>query len=508
MSTSSLFSRQLVWVGMAVLLFNLVWKGMFLGSQPIAGDEPFSIFVAHNLSMVHIVRYLSTGNNPPLWELMLHGWTHLFGIGAVSVRFLPLVFSSVTALLLFRLGARHFDWQTGLLAALFVTFTDYHIHFAHEARSYALFGMLTCASMALFLRLMTDKASSRWILAGLALTNTAIIYTHFFGFWVLSIQAVIGAAQLWGKEGSERRLSWVWGVVLPVIGYLPYLPVLLDRWTESASSGTWVARPNGIFSLVDMLRTFTNERYGTSNFYGSKPLLTVLVIAAALWGHTRYLRANLQKVSTVHVAVIVWFLLPFVLMWLLSFRVPMFHDRYLIFVSVAFALVVAVGLRSLIPGNRSSALVMVVAATLLMLTGNPDVSNGRDLRSVVAQVKAWQSEHPGVAVVICPEWFDLGFLYHYDRECFASPTTVSEFYSYSECLRSRNVVAVRGAEALATSGVDMTSGVILVDADAQFAYPENGLIAYLNDRFETVEQAEFPEIFTLTRFRPKSGQMD
>ncbi len=489
-------------------MFNLVWKGLYLGSQPIAGDEPFSIFVAHNLSVVDIVRYLSTGNNPPLWELLLRGWTHLFGIGAVSVRFLPLVFSSITALLLFRLGARHFDWQTGLLAALFVTFTDYHVHFAHEARSYALFGMLTCASMALFLSLITDKASSRWMLTGLVLTNTAIIYTHFFGFWVLGIQAVIGAAQQWGKDGSERRLSWVWGVVLPVIGYLPYLPVLLDRWTESASSGTWVARPNGIFSLLDMLRTFTNERYGTSNFYGSKPLLTVLVIAAALWGHIRYLRANLQKISTVHVAVIVWFLLPFVLMWLLSFRVPMFHDRYLIFVSVAFALVVAVGLRNLIPGNRSSALVMAVAAMLLMLTGNPDVSNGRDLRSVVAQVKAWQSEHPGVAVVICPEWFDLGFLYHYDRECFASPTTVSEFYSYSECLRSRNVVAVSGAEALATSGVDMTNGVILVDADAQFAYPENGLKAYLSDRFETVEQAEFPEIFTLTRFRPKSGQVD
>jgi hypothetical protein len=102
----------------------------------------------------------------------------------------------------------------------------------------------------------------------------------------------------------------------------------------------------------------------------------------------------------------------------------------------------------------------------------------------------------------------LGFLYHYDRECFASPTTVPDFYSYSECLRSRNVVALRGAEALATSGVDMTSGVILVDADAQFAYPENGLIAYLNDRFERVEQAEFPEIFKLTRFRPKSGQVD
>jgi mannosyltransferase len=122
----------------AVFLLNLLFKGFYLDNQPIAGDEPFSIYMA-GMSPRDIVTHLMTGNNPPLWELLLHYWTRLFGIGPIAVRFLPLVFSALTAVAIFRLGSTFWHWHVGLLAALLFTFSDYHVHFAHEARGYALF---------------------------------------------------------------------------------------------------------------------------------------------------------------------------------------------------------------------------------------------------------------------------------------------------------------------------------------------------------------------------------
>ena len=90
-----------------VLPFLLVLLNFFLNrggltANSIALDEPFSIYVAQ-FEVSKIIAYLSTGNNPPLFELILHYWIKLFGIKPSSVRFLPCLFSSLTALYIFKI---------------------------------------------------------------------------------------------------------------------------------------------------------------------------------------------------------------------------------------------------------------------------------------------------------------------------------------------------------------------------------------------------------------------
>lgn len=506
MRPASLSTTQVFGLGITVFLINLIWKGLYLGSQPIAGDEPFSIYVANNLCVSDIIGFLTSGNNPPLWELILHYWTSVFGIGEVSVRFLPLIFSSTTALLLFSIGTRYFDWQTGLLSAAFVTFTDYHIHFAHEARSYALFGMLTCLSMMLFMRVLLDKSKNRFILMGLSLSNTAIIYTHFFGIWILFIQALTGVSMILRDKSFRSSSVWLWSFMVPAILFMPYAPILWERFNVSAESGTWLSAPNGLFSILDMLRTFLNEQYGTSNFYGSKPFLTLLTVACSVWGHFNYMRCSNQKNPSAYHTIVVWFITPFLTLWVVSFWIPMFHDRYLIFVSVAFAIVLSIGIRHLFRNDNVSNVVAIGFALILFATGNPDVSNKRDLRTVVGKVRELRKENPELPVVICPEWFGLGFLYHFDRACFSQPATVETFYSNADkCLQKESVYAVRGVDQLALSDADIEGGVILIDADARFSYPENGLSEHFSNHLQSVETFKIPEIFDVTLYTARQG---
>ena len=150
--------RKFGWViPILFFLFNVVLRAFGIEINSLAGDEPFSVYFAQ-MDLPDILRHLRPGNNPPLYELFLHYWIKTFGISEVAVRIPSLIFVSVTAAFLYKIGDEFFTTQAGIVAGVLFSFSNYATYFAHEARVYALFGMLTCISFYYFLRWVNNRS--------------------------------------------------------------------------------------------------------------------------------------------------------------------------------------------------------------------------------------------------------------------------------------------------------------------------------------------------------------
>src|ERR1700745_4503219 len=107
----------------SLFLLNIGLKILHLTSVAIGHDEPFSIYYAQN-SLSALLEELEKGNNPPLFEVVLHFWIKLFGISPFSVRLLPALFACLCPVVLYYFAKRHFSLQVGVVSSLLLTFSD------------------------------------------------------------------------------------------------------------------------------------------------------------------------------------------------------------------------------------------------------------------------------------------------------------------------------------------------------------------------------------------------
>jgi mannosyltransferase len=237
---------------LGLILLNLVLKIIFLDHRDISMDEPFTIFYAQT-DFHTLFEMLRTENNPPLFFILLHFWIKVFGISAFSVRFMPMIFSTLTVLVIFLIGKKFFSLRIGLVAALIFTFSNYHLLFAHEARVYSLFALLASVSMLLFLQL-SIRQDLRTIIF-LAFINLMLLYSHFFGFYIIFIQLT---SCFLIKELRITILKWYFFIlVIDFVFYIPYLSVFISRLWLSSTHGTWVPQPI-ISDLYNMAWKFSN----------------------------------------------------------------------------------------------------------------------------------------------------------------------------------------------------------------------------------------------------------
>ena len=465
------------------VFLNFVIKGLFLDSNSLGGDEPFSVYHSQQ-SLSNLVEIFQNENNPPLHFVILHYWINLFGISEISVRIPSLIFSSLTVLFIYKIGWRFFHLRVAIIASILFTFSTYQVIFAHEARAYALMGLLTAASMFYFMKIIISKDRSKRTLFWFFLVNTLLIYTHFFGFFVLFIQFFFVLLQRDLLKEYYRFLILFVGVLL--LAYSPYMWIILNRFTSSAQGGTWLTPPSGMNALYEMLRAFSNA-----------PVTAVFTIAVMVIGTVFLLLKRKQNPNRIATRLILcWFYIPFIFIFFISFWIPMFLDRYLMFVSIGFSLLVALCADFIIQKPKIQILIPAFICLLFVVTVKPNKTNKREVRETVQLVELLEKENDSTLVLVAPVHFSLNFLYYYDRTLFRA----SNKEVIQNKLSEKDVYCINSLDQ-----VDYKSRkhIVLVDAASNFSAPNNNILNTLNIEFNQTSKQHIEEIFDIYEFERK-----
>ncbi len=462
-----------VWFPVIIFLVNFFLKLPFLTSNDIAIDEPFTIYHSQK-DWNGIYEMLQTENNPPLYYLFMHYWTMLFGTGVFSARFPSLMFSSISAVLVFKLGQRFFNLRTGIIATIIYTGSTLHTFFSHDARVYALFFLLSVISIYLFLTLSENRKNSGTLFY-LMLCNIILCYSHFFGFIIVALEALCIVVIPELRQYIRKFILSLAGLTL---AYSFYFPVMLKRFNVS-SGGTWVEKPI-MSDLYTMLWRFSNV-----------PLLTVtfiIILAAGIF------RIYYKKENNIPLSILmICFIISYFGLFVLSFSIPVFLDRYLLFVSLYYYLLVSIAINSMLPLNRNGWFLAFILPLVMIFTLKLNPSKKRNIRELVDYIK--EKRNPGDVIVISPEWFNLNFVYYYKPEWFKDTRHLND------SLEANHIFPVNNIGQLPEEKYKKATSLFYIDTGSEATDPQNEIYNSLKNNFPSVNKHSVYENLNIYQFQ-------
>lgn len=168
--------------------------------------------------------------SPPLYFLVLKAFVIIFGFNSITMALPSFIFGLLSIPTSYFLALKLAEpspsaSQTASVAAFFTAVSPLAIIYSHEARTYALAGLLLSWTIIAFWQFLTTKCSWRQAVP-LFLSSTALVYTHYTGIFylcILMLTAVIAAI----KNNTKDALRALPPMLLACATLSPWLPILL-----------------------------------------------------------------------------------------------------------------------------------------------------------------------------------------------------------------------------------------------------------------------------------------
>ena len=272
---------------LGIVLLGGVLRFWNLGEKSLWLDEVLTIWFSqgHNVADVPVQQWFSLAQLPPLFQpepttcaqialnvstdsthpplffcAMHHwlrwadpSWEHL----AFTVRSLPALLGTVAIAAAYGLGRQMLSPLTGLIAAVLMAVSPFAVYLSQEARHYTLPMLLVILSLWVLChlqRVIQDRRSQWFHQAVLWLAWVGLgllgLYVHYFMVLAIAAQAMAMAVWLAWWDRQQRRLSlgaWLGGlgaIAGLVLGYAPWIPMLLSQFNRPETSWLSVTDPD------------------------------------------------------------------------------------------------------------------------------------------------------------------------------------------------------------------------------------------------------------------------
>jgi hypothetical protein len=354
----------------------------------------------HGANVVRVTRaVLLSDTSPPLYYILLHGWTVMFGTSDFSLRLFSVLWSLAAMPLLFLIGRALNSSKAGLLACMFFAIASQAIYYSTEGRMYSLVWFLVSAYAYAMLKLHDEGL--RWdrvLIAVLAGAGGLLTHYFFMFSWL--------ACTAWLLVGKGRTTRWTpvfvgLAIMIIVLPWYVHLPGSIKAWRVT---GYWLYTRNSLWprrtAFIHLLWSFFSIE-GT--WGGSKRidlLGIVCVVAVVMAACMRRPRQILDRRTA-----ILWFWLVATILGPIAFDAlrgtfTSIEDRYVLAGLPAAFVLFAIFLREMPAGTgivAGSAIVMIWAIGDRRIFLNPS-RDSEPYRGVALRIDR-ESPRPDLAVL-------------------------------------------------------------------------------------------------------------
>ncbi|OGO11303.1 MAG: hypothetical protein A2Y93_11630 [Chloroflexi bacterium RBG_13_68_17] len=328
---------------LAVLGVALIPRLVLLAARPVWYDEAFAaLFSAKGpAAMLYGTLAQEAGVaadvHPILYYTLLWMWQLVFGGGPLAIRSLSVLLGLAVVGLGYWLARELWGRETAFVAGLLLALSPFQVHYAQEARMYALLAALLLAATLVYHRAMRESGWRAWAL--FAVLAAAAQYAHNLAFVFLIPLAITPLAIRHWRAAAATALAGLGAAAL----YLPWL-LRVPSQIARVEWAYWIAPPGP----MELVRTLLVYLSGLPIPEWSLPLVLaagLLLVVIATLSTVRALRAKADGAR--RGAWAAWLAAgPVLVMFLVSLWRPVYLDRALLPAGAMFALWIAWALGS------------------------------------------------------------------------------------------------------------------------------------------------------------------
>lgn len=334
----------IVFIGLALRLINL--------NQSLWLDEAVQAITSQG-TFLNLFQELHGDFHPPLYHVFIWAWVHFFGNSEIILRLPSVIFGTLTIYVVYLIAKERWGneklqvasckLQVAEMVALLMATAPFHIYYSQEARPYALVALLTSCSMLFFMQKKWGKYLFFTVLA---------LYSSYYVFFIILAQVIYLMIQ---KELNNLKV-----ILLTLFCFLPGIPLLLTQlqsgkeavnllpqWGQLVNLSFYKALPLTIIKFsIGRIAIFNKVIYS---------LLSIFLIG---FNGFLILKGSLRKENRLWA---LWFTIPLLMAWLISFFVPNFQPFRLLLILPAFYLLLVLGI-----SHKSTSIIYIIEVIILL----------------------------------------------------------------------------------------------------------------------------------------------
>lgn len=439
-------------------LFSITWVAFLLrvatlGRQSLWRDEVDAIRFS-SWTLAELVNGLvRVGHNGPLFFLLLRPWRTLTGDSEFALRYPSALLGTLLVPLGFILARQlRLSRRAGVLLGLLLATSPYLVWYGQEAKMYTLLAALVLLAFIAYLKALAGPGSMPagsvnsgrpvvWWVVFVAATSLSF-YTHILSPLMLIVYGLVGLLhyprlrQRW--HGWLISMAWLTLPYLPLAGWQfrlllagfqsghPFYPLqreinlLLQLYTTgvirfSESTAMIGLAAITFFVFLFLCGLFLKEKVNQPGLRAQLRVEESIEPDITNRAHPPHQTSLHPALSlTTRLSLAAWVLLPPLIVYLISLRVAVFEDRYLIYITPAFYLMIVLGLmlvRQYWRWLASLGLVMILLINLRGIRVQQSEAIKPDFRAA-AQYLRHTSPSPSTIMVQMP-YLQYTLIYYY-----------------------------------------------------------------------------------------------